>query len=85
MARRTLEDIREEIKAEEQKANFRRKDNEINEKYRQRYNNLLEEERILVDKITASRKAEVRVGNAREKPFEFDFSELQNLWQAYSV
>lgn len=67
MARRSLEDIREEIKLEEQKANFRRKDGEINERYKERYNALVKEEKALVDAITKSRQAEVKVGQAQVK------------------
>ena len=40
MARRSLEDIREEIRLEKEKANFLRKDGEIKEKYKKLYNAL---------------------------------------------
>ena len=67
MARREIDDIRDEIELLKQKANFRRKDGEINKRYQTAYNNLLKEEKTLVDAITKSRAAEVKVGQASIK------------------
>ena len=67
MARKELDDIRDEIDLLKQKTNFKRKDGEVSKRYQTAYNNLLKEEKALVDAITKSRAAEVKVGQASIK------------------
>ena len=77
MARKELDDIRDEIDLLKQKTNFKRKDGEISKRYQTAYNNLLKEEKALVDAITKSRAAEVKVGQASIKSAQ-DLQKAEN-------